>query len=66
MTLILKLDRDMVNMYLQTKIKFLGQVLQKLYAEHTHTHTHTHNMKTLPTRILVYAGGKYAKSDLKL
>ena len=40
-TTIFKLDLDMVNKYLHTKMKFLGLALQKLQPEHTHTHTHT-------------------------
>ena len=45
MTLVLKLDRDMVRTYSSTTVlkrKFLSHLLQKLELEQTHTHTHTH------------------------
>ena len=46
MTSMFKLDLDMVEMYLHTKMKFLAIACQKLYPEQTDrqtdTHTHTH------------------------
>ena len=46
MTLILKLNLDMVEMYLHTKKKFLCQETQKLYPEQTETQTDTHTDMT--------------------
>ena len=57
MTLVLKLDLDMVKMYLHTKNEVSMSRHSKVIARtdrqtrtHTHTHTHTHSMKTLPFR----------------
>ena len=56
MTLILKLDLDMVKMYHHTKNEVSMSSHSKVIAQtdrqtHAHTHTHTQSMKTLPSRI---------------
>ena len=58
MTLILKLDLDMVKMYHHTKNEVSMLRHSKVIAQtdrqtdtHTHTHTHTDSMKTLPSHI---------------
>ena len=42
MTLILRLDLDMVKMYLHADYEWLTPVVPKLEPEQTKTHTHTH------------------------
>ena len=56
MTLILKLDLDIIKMYHHTKNEVSMSTGSKVIAQtdtqtHTHTHTHTHTTKTLPLRI---------------
>ena len=57
MTLILKLDLDMVKMYHHTTNKVSMSTASKVIARtdtdrhtdtHTHTHTHTHTPKKIP------------------
>ena len=40
MTLVLKLELDIIKIYVCTEMKFLPTAAQK--SEHTHTHTHRH------------------------
>ena len=56
MTLVPKLDLDMVKMYHHTKNEVSMSRDSKVIAQtdrqtHTHTHTHTQSMKTLPSRM---------------
>ena len=52
MTLILKLDLDMVKMYAILKMEFLSKGIQSYSPNgHADTHTHTHSLKTLPFHI---------------
>ena len=62
MTLVLKLDLDMVKILYHTKNEVSMSKHSNVLAQtdrytdtqtdtHTHTHTHTHSMKTLPFRI---------------
>ena len=54
MTLIYKLDLDIVKMYLHIKIKFMGEDFQKLeYEQYRDTHRHT-RPNAVPRRIRGY------------
>ena len=49
MTLIFKLDLDIVKMYYHTKNEVSMSTGSKVIAQtDSHTHTHTHTTKTLP------------------
>ena len=62
MTLIPKLDLDMVKMYHDTKIEVSVSTHSKVTAQthrHSHTHRHTHADMTKNITSTVYVGGNY-------
>ena len=56
MTLVLKLELDIIKMYVCTEMKFLPTAVQKSEHTHTHTYTQTHGQIEIIT-YHIYADG---------